>query len=444
MNRLLIQKLWSLGVFLLLIPIFAVHSVNQSNAASLSDSTPTPSPTTPEDLDGKPPFEGGRPVDIPAVPPTNNEQDVLPKAALTFPVIDVWYDGEYEVGQNGDPQQWVNILGNVSGVPVVKTALSYRLNNTGGFKPLSIGPDNRRLGAAGDFNIELDINDLIDGVNVVRIRAEHTDSGDTTMTDVTFTYHAGNSPNENYSIDWSTAADIHEVAQIVDGQWTINGNNTISPNNLDSGAPELFYDRLVALGDMGWKDYEVTVPVTIHGFDPNGYNSPSNGPGVGIILRWRGQFQQNNEQPRTGWQEIGGLGWFRWSGTSTNPEVGLQMIGWSRNDPEDNDDNYPGGGNILDTNSSVTYQPNVEYIMKMQVESTTNGDVYRFKVWRANQAEPEAWDMEGIVDDPDRHPTGSAVLVSHHVDVSFGNVTVRSLTEVEEESYSLLLPAVFR
>jgi len=49
------------------------------------------------------------------------------------------------------------------------------------------------------------------------------------------------------------------------------------------------YDRLIAMGDMTWDDYEVTVPITMHGIAPSGYASSSNNPIVGILMRWTGQ-----------------------------------------------------------------------------------------------------------------------------------------------------------
>ena len=220
---------------------------------------------------------------------------------------------------------------------------------------------------------------------------------------------------------------------VVDGQWTINNDGTLSPNNVTTGSPELFYDRLVALGDIGWTDYEVTVPLTIHGIDdPAGFLSPSFGPGVGLILRWQGHYQEASEQPRTGWHEIGALGWFRWSNNPTLT-AGLQMVGWSRDDPGDDDDNYPGGGNIIGVvNEDVAPVIEQEYIMKMNVLSTVDGDVYRLKVWPSNQNEPDEWNMKGTVADPDAFDSGSAVLVAHHVDVSFGDVTVKPLTTVRQ------------
>ncbi len=92
-------------------------------------------------------------------------------------------------------------------------------------------------------------------------------------------------------------ADIRDVVQVVDGQWAKDGDNI---RTMATG-----YDRIVALGDMGWDDFQVTVPVTIHAFpDPNA-------GGVGVVARWQGHFQIDDEQPGRGWWQIGAYGFYR-------------------------------------------------------------------------------------------------------------------------------------
>ena len=99
------------------------------------------------------------------------------------------------------------------------------------------------------------------------------------------------------AIDWDSVADIRDVVQVVDGQWAKDGDNI---RTMSTG-----YDRIVALGDMGWDDFQVTVPVTIHAFpDPNA-------GGVGVVARWQGHFQIDDEQPGRGWWQIGAYGFYR-------------------------------------------------------------------------------------------------------------------------------------
>ena len=60
---------------------------------------------------------------------------------------------------------------------------------------------------------------------------------------------------------------------------------------------------LLALGDLSWRDYTVTVPITVFGIDESGYAGASNGPGVGVMVRWQGHYDAGNGvTPRTGWR----------------------------------------------------------------------------------------------------------------------------------------------
>jgi hypothetical protein len=110
----------------------------------------------------------------------------------------------------GIPQQWINVLGNVSGSEEI-VSLTYSLNG-GPEWLLSMGPDDRRLASEGDFNVDIDIDhtDLISGSNQVVITA--TDGLDnTTVETVTVQYVDGNVWPEPYSIDWSSTTSIQDV-----------------------------------------------------------------------------------------------------------------------------------------------------------------------------------------------------------------------------------------
>ena len=90
-------------------------------------------------------------------------------ASADVPVIQVWYGPSQSFGALGQPQQWVNILGNVSDADGI-SALTYSLNGAPS-KQLSLGPDGRRLSAAGDFNVELAFTELQVGPNSLVISA---------------------------------------------------------------------------------------------------------------------------------------------------------------------------------------------------------------------------------------------------------------------------------
>ena len=420
------KKWWKPQTVLILLGWILLTGMS-STLAAFNQQTPTPLPPTPtppaEDL-GKPTFTGGAPaLPIPLLP-------AAPETALstdsTTPVIDVWYDNDLRFGHNGDAQRWVNIMGNVDNVPQNQLEIRYRLNGSGGFQLINEGPDKRRLALEGDFNVEIEPGDLIDGTNSIEIRAKNNSTNQTVTQAFNFTYDAGNTWPLPYTINWSTAASIPAVAQVVDGDWAVE-NGVLKPQ-------VLAYDRLVAFGDDSWDDYEVSVPITIHGIDSGGFAFPSGGPGIGIILRWPGHRPETGVQPSIEWRELGALGWYRWSDNGgSNITTRLEMIGYSYD--------VPGGGAGVEiaANSNVSLATDVTYIFKMNVRTTGPGEsTYRFRVWQAGQPEPTDWQMVGVVDyesdSSENSPpeSGSAVLVSHHVDASFGNVTVQPLSAIRQ------------
>lgn len=325
------------------------------------------------------------------------------QAAPDSPTITVWYGTNQQFGANGDPQKWVNILGRVTN-PAPITSLTYSLNG-GPPQSLNRGPDQRRLTQAGDFIIEIDYTKLQDGPNQVAITA--TDGVTTpTVANVTINYDAGNnswSPG-TYTFDWSTASTINDHGQVVTGEWLLNQpNGTVRPVLLS-------YDRLLALGDLTWRDYTVTVPVKINSYHDSGFPAPSNGPAVGVLVRWQGHFDLNNILPRVGWRRLGALAWYRWSKSGDDITSGMQLLGH-------------GGINLAENGRAIDFGET--YIFKVNIQSNAGNQpaTYRFKMWDVTEAEPAAWDFEeaGRPGEPD---AGSIILLAHHVDAEFGTVTV--------------------
>lgn len=368
--------------------------------------TQGPAPALAFDNPGtQPPQPIGPPACDPQAPDGCLVDDASVVSTPTPPVISVWYGDTQTFGQWGRPQTWVNVLGNISDPGDTVTAV-YSLNG-GPPIPLNFGPDTRRLAALGDFNVELATASLLVGQNQVVITA--TDSlANQTIKTVNFTYFAPGVWPLPYSLDWGAAASINSVAQVVDGLWYINAGR-LRP-------AQLAYDRLVALGDVTWTDYEVTAPITIHSLDPGGYASPSLGPGVGLILRWTGHTDSPavcapGYQPHCGWLPLGALGWYRWSPPDGTTQR-LVMIGGNS------------GGTLAQDNSGRTLALNTDYLFKMRVETIpAQGGLYRLKVWETAQPEPAGWDLSALrpLAEPQQ---GSAILVAHHVDAGFGNVSV--------------------
>ena len=122
-----------------------------------------------------------------------------PAAALPkLPVINVWYGDNQTFGQNGIPQTWVNILGNVSARSGIGS-LTYSLNG-GPEQQLWMGPNRTRLVDTGDFNAEIAYSSLIPNANTVSFNATARD-GFASKHTVTVNYVTGQTWPSSYSIN---------------------------------------------------------------------------------------------------------------------------------------------------------------------------------------------------------------------------------------------------
>ena len=312
------------------------------------------------------------------------------------PSVDIWYGDSQSFGALGNPQRWVNVLGRVSD-PDGLSVLTFSLNG-GAPQDLSVGPF-RRLAEPGDFNVEIDYQDLSPGSNTIQVRAVDGLGFETVKT-VTVDYTDGTEWPIPTQVRWSTANEISDVAQVVDGRWSIVGGEL--RNDLDR------YDRLVAIGDLAWTEYEVTVPVTVHSIDPAGFGGINGAPGVGVFLRWTGHFDWNGFQPTYGYYPIGGGGWLEFA-SNGNGEIRLE-------------DFTPGGLIRFDPLQRVI-SVGTRYIWKIRVESLGgNTTQYSMKLWVDGTPEPSTWEIVG--DETGDLPGGSVALVAHFADVSFGDLVI--------------------
>ncbi|HEG43343.1 MAG TPA: hypothetical protein ENH94_04760 [Phycisphaerales bacterium] len=301
------------------------------------------------------------------------------------PFIDVWYGLDQSFGHIGKPQEYINIFGNASGSNSI-TSLSYSLNG-GSQIDLSIGPDGRRLAYTGDFNIDILCDDLAQGNNVVTITATDT-AFEQTVQQVNVTFDSSNIWPLPFVANWGSVTEISQVAQVVDGGWLLQGDNVLTAV---SG-----YDRLVAIGDVSWTDYEVLVPITI--YDGMGYSG-----GVGVLLRWTGHTDSplSGWQPKTGWFPLGAVTWFR--------RDLLEILG---------NDNAILGTKVKELVYGTTY------MLRARVETMDGqGDIYSMKVWEQGQAEPVNWDIVGEAQQAEP-AAGSLMLIAHYANASFGKVEI--------------------
>ena len=279
----------------------------------------------------------------------------------------------------------MNVLGSIARPQRIRS-LTYSLNDGRNVR-LRLGRDGRRLVSSGDFNADIPVTALQPGANSVRLTATERRGGSST-TDVVLNFQPENTWPLPYSVDWrqlDSVEAIQQAAQVVDGEWTIDRGQlrTVKPG----------YDRLVAIGDRHWTDYEVQVPITIH--------KSSNGAGIGILVRWNGHTDNPvaTANPKSGWLPLGAIGWYH--------KNRLEL--------------YGNGARILGTQSR-TLRRGVTYMFRMQVQTLPGGSpVYRLKVWQQGKAEPDGWDIQrrGRRSDP-KH--GSVLLVAHKADASFGPV----------------------
>jgi uncharacterized repeat protein (TIGR02543 family) len=314
------------------------------------------------------------------------------------PIIDVWYGSHQTFGSTGVTQRWVNILGNAAD-PDGLRSLSYRING-GPDRPLSIGPF-RRLEEPGDFNVEIDFADLVDGANQVDIAAVDG-IGNVSVRTVFASYLSGNVWPAAHTINWSSVDRPREVVQIIDGKWEVAGNR-LRPAALG-------YDRGVALGDIAWTDYEVLIPLTIHDIDPQGFSGINFAPAVGVMLKWPGYTNwTGDQQPSWGYYPGGGGAWYEFDEDGTGALCLTDFRSFTRRDP-----------------LGRSLRMDREYYFRVRVETESDGSCrYSMRAWEAGRSEPSTWEL--VAFDETDVESGCLLLLAHYVDVSFGNISIRPI-----------------
>ena len=316
------------------------------------------------------------------------------------PVLTIFQGAFQQAAANGRPQPAWNLLGNASdadGIQSVTVSV-----NGGPTQALSVGPDTYRLDVPGDFNAEIPYTSLLVGTNQILVRA--TDAlGNQSVAVVELELTGAVAPAPDMIIDWSAAASLQSVATPIDGDWRIEGSTV--------RAVELGYDRLLAIGDLSWTNYEAEVTVTFHGFE-GVFGSPSNGPALGLLARWSGHTP-DGFQPSRQYSPLGGYAAHRWQ-LGESGDIGQSTRMWGTDTL------------VLASTPGPTLFPGLDYTMKMRVQDVGGGGTaYQFKLWQADQPEPASWLLEGI--DPGDTPSGSLLLVAHHVDVSWHSVRISPL-----------------
>ena len=170
-------------------------------------------------------------------------------------------------------------------------------------------------------------------------------------------YLTGNTWPLPYTIDWSSVGSLESAVQVVDGAWeiTANGLRTRSTG----------YDRAINIGDSTWENYEITVPITLHGVDQNCFtdlatNPCNGGPLVGVLMRWQGH-DITNIKPNWEWRPLGALGAYRWFKRINRAETepGLFML--------------DGAGLVTHQDAQRAFPVGTTHIFKLRAETDTSG-----------------------------------------------------------------------
>ena len=215
-------------------------------------------------------------------------------------------------------------------------------------------------------------------------------------------------------IAWGQIENPQDVGQYVDGHWAIGA--------LGLRTQHTGYDRLFLLGNTHWRDYEIAVPITIHAVDP--LAGPHSGDhGLGILLRFAGHIVGGHRdfasgQPKWGYQPFGAIAWLRWT-------IGPDMPPQKQFYRGDNDQHINHGECPIEEGKTYVFKAACQTLADRADGS--NSTRYRSKIWRADKAEPDAWDWQ--VEQTSAHAlrSGGPALLAHHVNASFGAVEVIDL-----------------
>jgi hypothetical protein len=331
--------------------------------------------------------------------------------------IQIWHGSEQKVGHLGESQDDFNLLGHVE-MPDKLLSLQYAVNDA---TPVELNFRRyRRLALHGHFNADIPIAALAPGPNTIEINGRFED-GIVARRVVNLTRSSGSSPLP-LKIDWVKVADPQNVGQYVDGHWRL-GERGLRPAHLG-------YDLLFLLGDRTWQDYEITAAVTVHEVAPE--TGPlSGGNGLGFVMRFAGHVVGGPHkfplaQPKWGYQPVGAIAWLRWQRGA--PE-GLAVRQFMRGDANEKTDH-----GTVQVGTGERYQ--LKALCQTLPDDAEGRGVtrYAFKFWPAATAEPSSWDWEQVQVSAHALRRGGVALVAHHVDASFGDISVVPLPAASPQS----------
>jgi len=316
--------------------------------------------------------------------------------------VEIWHGRHHRIGHLGDGQDDFNVLGHVYCTNSI-SSVNCSVNRSAP-RPLRFSVSTRIV-RYGDFNADIPVASLRGGDYHILIEA--TDSaGNVATANVIVTRQLNGAYPLPAKISWGAVRSLEDVGLCTDGRWVYG------PQGLRTA--EIGYDRVFLIGNKTWKDYEVTAPVTIHGFSPK--NGPQSGTvhHAGFCLRWAGHSTEDNEpgdQPKWGLHPRGGIVWL------TSLEGGLPPVRQF----------WPGDSERFQTFAPFPIRFGRPFWMKGRCETLEGHGVtlYSFKVW--NDREPEKWDFQVSQKSDFALHAGGLALVAHETDATFGDIFISGL-----------------
>jgi hypothetical protein len=319
-------------------------------------------------------------------------------ASTAAPQVNLWYGNYQTFGVNGVPQQWVNILGNVTS-SVGIAMLTYSLNGAPDVN-LNWGPTNPRLVEAGDFNADIDYALLWPGSNKVIITVMDYLNQSTQQT--VYINNLGRhlaSDVGNFTVDFRqvTNATIQNWVQIVDGVWDIGIDGRI--RNTQIG-----YDRAFLIGDTNISgSYDVMTEFVLHGYDSEGW-------AFGAASGWLGHTLDNYGYPDPSQPYIGHP-FPAWGVIGTDSTGTPSYMIYENFVPLYETE-------LSDNNTASTVALETPYMYHYRVTANSDGltNHNSLNVWPKGTTEPTQWMVEA--DTPAQ--AGSILFDAHNVDISIG------------------------
>lgn len=332
------------------------------------------------------------------------------------PEVEIWHGLHQKVGHLGNAQPDFNVMGKVLPADSI-ASLTYRLNNGPRIR-LNFGegtPGFRRFAELGHFNADIPIEKLQTGKNTVEVFALDG-FGRQTSQRVILDLESGSYPLPVH-IDWKNVTDPQDVGQYVDGHWELASDGIRTKH--------MGYDRIFLIGEKDWQDYEITLTVVINQVSET-TSHVSGGNGLGILFRFTGHINGGHRnftkmQPKWGYQPFGAITWLRWD------------LGIPEHPPKRQF--YPGDSGAAINHGPFPVESGVKYWMKAKCQTLPDKNdgsgvsIYSYKIWREGEKEPAQWDWQETQASKHANRKGGVALLAHHVDATFGNITIKPLNE---------------